>query len=169
MFDGTYNESEMTFWIGLFLLNKLDWLYMVITFGYSVFSFTFTVIWSLRMEAAFIFFALDDPFGWTDKREKCKELIHKNVSHTTKDEKLWQRQTLVHFRSTIESEKRKDSCHCVFLRSEKEVFLFAVRAFFSLPSKNKLLWLFKCNDENTPFVTDVAKYPVCFRHVKSEH
>jgi hypothetical protein len=39
------------------------------------------------MEAPFIFFALDDPFGWTDKREKCKESIYKMLSHKMKDEK----------------------------------------------------------------------------------
>jgi hypothetical protein len=39
------------------------------------------------MQAAFIFFALDDPFGKTDKREKCKESIHKLLSYKMKDEK----------------------------------------------------------------------------------
>ena len=29
------------------------------------------------MEAAFIFFALEDPFGWTDKSKKCEESFHK--------------------------------------------------------------------------------------------
>jgi hypothetical protein len=29
--------------------------------------------------------------------------------------------------------------------------------------------LFKCNDENTPFLTEVTKYRVCFWNIKSEH
>jgi hypothetical protein len=38
------------------------------------------------MEAAFIFFALDDPFGINEKSENCKESIHKMLSHKMKDE-----------------------------------------------------------------------------------
>jgi len=48
------------FVIRFILLIKL---YKVFTFVYSIFTFTFTVKWSFRMEAAFIFFALDDLFG----------------------------------------------------------------------------------------------------------
>ena len=50
------------------------------------------------MEAAFVFFAAVDPFGWTDKNDKCKESIHKKLSSKMKDEKWWPRQTLVQIR-----------------------------------------------------------------------
>ena len=54
---------------------------MVFIFGYSIFSFTFTVIWSLRMEATFIFFGLDDAFGGTIKSESLKSQFAKSY-HT---------------------------------------------------------------------------------------
>jgi hypothetical protein len=50
------------------------------------------------MEGPFIIFALNDPCGWTDKREKGKDSVHKKLSYKMKDEKWWQRKTLVQFR-----------------------------------------------------------------------
>jgi len=33
------------------------------------------------MEAAFIFFAFDDPSWWNNKSEKCKESIHQKLTY----------------------------------------------------------------------------------------
>jgi hypothetical protein len=115
----------------IFLLNKLDWLYIIFTFGYSVFSFTFTVIWSFRMEAAFIFFALDDPFRWTDKSEKCKESSHKNVSHKITDEKWWQRQLWFNFDKPSKEWNLKCHVTVCFSAVKKECFCLQLGFFFN--------------------------------------
>ena len=78
------------------------------------------------------------------------------------------RLSLVQFLQTIESEKPKQSCHCMFLHTEQAVLLFNIRVFFIL-CLNKSPKLFKCNEESTTLLTDVTKYRVCFWDLKSEH
>ena len=52
---------------------------MILTFGYSLFSFTFTVIWFFRMEGPFIFFAMDDPCVAEPINVKSVRIQFKNV------------------------------------------------------------------------------------------
>jgi len=66
--------------------------------------------------------------------------IHKYLSQKLKDENLWPLPTVVHFGYKMKSEKRKESCHCMFLPNEYEVLLFAVRALSYHISVNNLLF-----------------------------
>jgi len=94
MFDGIYIESEMIFWIGLVLLNKLDWLVHVFHIWVQCIQFNFHCFMVFSNGSGFYIFR----FRWTDKREKCKESVHKMLSYKMKDEKWWQWKTLVQFR-----------------------------------------------------------------------
>ena len=44
---------------------------MVFNFTHSISILSFTLVWSIRMEEAFIYFALDDPFELIYISEKC--------------------------------------------------------------------------------------------------
>jgi len=50
---------------------------MVFNFTHSIFTLSFTLVWSIRMEEAFIYFALDDPFKLILISEKCK--VHSQI------------------------------------------------------------------------------------------
>jgi len=83
--------------------------------------------------------------------------IHKYLLQKLKDEKLWPLPTVVHFGYKMESENRKESCHCMFLPNEYEVLLFAVRAL-SLPyiCKQPTI-LFKCNKKYMRLVLNICE------------
>ena len=88
MFDGIYIESEMIFLIRLALSTERDRLMYDFHLHVQYFHFHLHGCMFFRMEAPFIFFASDDPFGCTDKIEKCKESFHTKLSNKMKDEKL---------------------------------------------------------------------------------
>jgi hypothetical protein len=55
---GLYIWSQTKIWTKFFLLNKWDCLYNVANITWSIFCYTFTVICSSWLEAAFVFFTL---------------------------------------------------------------------------------------------------------------
>ena len=125
---------------------------MILTSTYSIFTFTYTVVCSFRMEGAFIFFVSDSPFGWIDKAafiffvsdspiglidklKKCKNSFRKKLSNNIRHEKWWHRTTVIQLRQTVESATQ--SCP----RSE-EGWLCWMSGFFSyFLSENKFLCL----------------------------
>jgi hypothetical protein len=119
------------------------------------------------MEAAFMFFALDGPFGWTDKREKRRESIHKKLSHKI-DEKWWQQQIWFNFDKIPTMKNVKSQVNVCFCAVKRECFRLQFDFFLTSDWKQTPM-LFKGIDENTPFLTDVTKYPVCFWNMKAEH
>ena len=132
MFDGIYIESEMIFFKRIVLLNKFDWLVHCFHLHVQHFQFHIHCYMVFPNGSGFYIFR----FGWSvwmnDKREKCKESIHKNDGSY----KLW-------FNFDKQS---KMSCHCNFLHSEKGVLLFAVRRlYFTTLSVNKCKQIYKFN------------------------
>jgi hypothetical protein len=98
MFDEIYNKSEIIFMISSVLSNKWHWLMFEFNLYVQYFHFQLHCCMFLTYGSGFTFFASDDNFGWTDRREKCKESFHKKLSCKMKDEILQQLPTLVQLR-----------------------------------------------------------------------
>ena len=138
--------------------NETD-LYKVFTFRYRIFCFTFTVLWSFRMEPPFIFFAFVDLFGWIDKSKKFKKAIHKNFNVRWKMKSDGRNQLLFNFDELTNVKNVRNHVTVCFSKVNKECFCLLLGFSFNFLSENKLVCFFNAK-------TKIRLLPYMLRHIE---